>query len=388
MDEATRFDEYQEHLRTRDWSWDDVSLFHEGHGVPQSIVPLHELDHRDVYERTYGRPMGANGIGRLREVALSRITAAEDRIYDPSLPYAAVPALLEAHGVGPRGLGRLAAIDRCREELEGYAAVLEGEGVTVHWIDWGDDPVAAYGPMHGMWAAGELLVVAGGAIVPKRSRDPFSIGRGEWLSRWAFWHLNIPTLLTVAGTGVAEAGTLVWLAEDVFVAGDSIAYDQDGMAQVLAVVERSIRVPELHVLEIHCQGERYFDAETGQAAHVDNVIAPLDAGKVLCYTPGVDTMALLWLREHGYEIVPAEFEDHVRHKVCNLTILEPGRVVMPAGAGQTIARVRAAGVEVIEVPFGGFHAAGGGLHSATLQIHREQGPSRFSPAGDRTESNG
>jgi N-dimethylarginine dimethylaminohydrolase len=386
VDETTQFDTYQEHLRTRAWSWDDVAHFYEGHGVPQSIVPLHELDHRDVYQRTYGRPIGANGIGRLREVALTTITDAEDRIYADDLPYAAAPELLDAHGVGPRGLGRLAGIDRCRAEQERYAALLEAEGVTVHWIDWGEDPVAAYGPMHAMWAAGELLVVEGGAIVPKRGRDPFSIGRGEWLSRWAFWNLNIPTLLTVAGTGIAEAGTLVWLAEDVFVAGDSIAYNPDGMAQVLAVVERSIRVPELHVVEIHGQGERSFDAETGQAAHVDDLIAPLDVDTVLCYTPGVDTMALLWLREHGYRIVPADFDDHVRHKVCNLTVLEPGRVVMPAGADETIARVREAGVEVIEVPYGGFHAAGGGLHTATLQIHREQGPSRFGPRADPTEA--
>jgi N-dimethylarginine dimethylaminohydrolase len=75
--------------------------------------------------------------------------------------------------------------------------------------------------------------------------------------------------------------------------------------------------------------------------------------------------------------VPASFEDHVRHKVCNLTLLEPGRVIMPAEARVTVERVRAAGVEVIETPYSGFHAAGGGLHTATLALHREPGPSRF-----------
>lgn len=379
MDGDTYFDEYQERLRRHEWSWDDVALFYEGPGTPQSIVPLHRLDYLDVYQRTYGRAIGANGIGALREVALSRITEAEDRIYSAERPYAAVPGLLDAHGAGRRGLGRLADIGVCQRQQEAYAALLEEHGVTIHWIDWGAEPVSAYGPMHAMWAAGELLVVEGGAIVPRRGRDPFSFGRGEWLSRWLFWQLNVPTLLSVAGRGIAEVGTAVWLAQDVFVIGDSIAYTAEGVEQVLPVVRRSARVPELQVLTVHCQGEHYFDPETGEAAHVDNLIAPLSRDKVLCYTPGIDTQALLWLYDHGYEIVHADFEDHVRHHVCNLTLLDENRVVMPAGAETTIARVRAAGVEVLETPYGGFHAAGGGFHTATLQLRREPGPRHASP---------
>lgn len=377
MGEKTKFDEHQEHLRTRRWTWDDVALVYEGKGTRQSIAPLHELDYLDVYERVYGRRVGADGIGRLREVALSEITEAENRIYDEALPYAAVPGLLDAHGAGKGGLGRIEDVAVCRSQQQAYAEVLEREGVTVRWIDWGEEPTAAYGPMHGMWAAGELLVVDGGAIVPKRGRDPFSFGRGEWLSRWLFGQLNVPTLLTVAGTGIAEVGTLVWLAQDVFVTGRSIAYNEEGLEQVLPVVERSARVPELRVLTVHCQGECYFSPDTGEAAHVDNLIAPLDVDKVLCYTPGVDTPTLLWLEQNGYSVIHAEFEDHVRHKVCNLLPLEPGLVIMPAEAEATVRRVREAGVEVIETPYGGFHAAGGGLHTATLQILRDSGPARF-----------
>lgn len=377
MAHRTQFDEHQERLRSKSWSWNDLALVYDGKGTEQSIVPLHELDHLDVYERIYGRRIGANGIGRLREVALSRISEAENRIYDQALPYRAVPGLLEAHGVGTNGLGAIEDVSVCSSQQQGYAEILEREGVTLHWIDWGEEPVSAYGPMHAMWAAGEVLVVSGGAIVPKRGRDPFSFGRGEWLSRWLFGQLNIPTLLTVAGQGIAEVGTLAWLARDVFVSGRSIAYNDQGLEQVLPVVERSARVPELHVLTVRCQGEHYFGVETGEAAHVDNLIAPLDVDKVLCYTPGVDTPTLLWLKRNGYTVIQAEFEDHVRHKVCNLVLIEPGRVIMAAEAERTVARVRKAGVEVIETPYSGFHAAGGGLHSATLQILREPGPARF-----------
>lgn len=375
MSGGTYFDEYQDRLRRRTWTWDDVGDFYEGAGVPQSIIPLHKLDYLDVYERTYGRTIGANGIGRLREVALSRITQAEDAIYSDELPYAGAEGLLDAHGAGRRGLGRLGDVGECAEQQQAYADLLRHEGVTVHEIDWGPEPVSAYGPMHAMWAAAELLVVEGGAIVSRRARDPFSFGRAEWLSRWAFWELNVPTLLSVAGRGIAEVGTAVWLAQDVFVIGDSIAYNEDGLDQVLPVVRRSARVEDLQVLTIHGQGEHYFDPDTGAAAHVDNLLAPLARDKVLCYTPGVDTQALLWLHDHGFEVIPADFEDHVRRKVCNLTLLEENRVVMPAGATTTIDRVRAAGVEVLETPYDGFHPAGGGLHTATLLLRRDPGPS-------------
>jgi hypothetical protein len=41
---------------------------------------------------------------------------------------------------------------------------------------------------------------------------------------------------------------------------------------------------------------------------------------------------------------------------------------MAAGAERTIAKVRAAGVEVIEVP------RSGGFRAATMELHREPGP--------------
>ena len=70
---ATFFDDYQRHLHERRWTWDDIP-FYEGRGARQSIAPLHDLDYLDVYERVYGRKLGCNGIGKLREVALTHIT--------------------------------------------------------------------------------------------------------------------------------------------------------------------------------------------------------------------------------------------------------------------------------------------------------------------------
>jgi N-dimethylarginine dimethylaminohydrolase len=365
----TFFDDYQRELHERQWTWDDIP-FYGGKGAKQSIAPLHDLDYLDVYERVYGRKMGCNGIGKLREVALTRITEVENQVYDGRFPYASDPAFLEAHG-----LGRIPDIDLCRGQQEHYAAVLEGEGVTVHWIDWGEAPMSAFGPMQAMWAAQELLVINGGAVVPKLGWHPFSFGRTEFLAHWAFWNLNIPTLLTISGKGaVCEAGATVWLAQDVFVVGHSVAYNQAGLDQLLQTVELTAGVPELKVLTIRCQGRLYFDRRTGATAHVTNLLAPLDVDKVLAYKPGIDTGTLLWLEKNGYLVIDADFDEHVQNDVCNLKILEPGRVVMAAEAPRTIAKVRAAGIEVIEVPYSGFQHGGGGFHCTTMEIYREPGP--------------
>jgi N-dimethylarginine dimethylaminohydrolase len=366
---ATFYDDYQRRLHERSWSWADIP-FYGGRGAPQSIAPLHELDYLDVYERVYGRRIGANGIGKLREVALTRITDAENQVYDERFPYAQDPAFLEAHG-----LGRIPDVDRCRRQQEDYAAILQGEGVTVHWIDWGDAPMGAYGPLQATWAAQELLVVNGGAVVPKLGWHPFSFGRAEFLAHWAFWNLSIPTLLTISGKdAVAEAGATVWLAQDLYVVGRSAAYNQAGLDQLLPLVELTSGVEELKVLTIRCQGRLYFDRRTGASAHVTNLIAPLDVDKVLAFKPGIDTETLLWLERNGYHVVEPDFDEHVATDVCNLKLIEPGRVVMAAEAPRTVERVRAAGVEVIEVPYSGFQHAGGGFHCTTMEIRRDPGP--------------
>jgi N-dimethylarginine dimethylaminohydrolase len=49
--------------------------------------------------------------------------------------------------------------------------------------------------------------------------------------------------------------------------------------------------------------------------------------------------------------------------------------MMHSDAPRTIAAVREAGVEVIEVPYSEFHKAGGGLACATQLILRKPGPS-------------
>ena len=68
-----------------------------------------------------------------------------------------------------------------QEEQAQYAEALEGAGVAVHWIDWGEAPMSAFGPMQAMWAPLDLWVIRGGSIIQKTGWHPFSFGRSEFL---------------------------------------------------------------------------------------------------------------------------------------------------------------------------------------------------------------
>ena len=263
----TDFDRYQAFLQQKKWTWDDVPFYKKGEKL--DITPWHDLDYMDVYEKVYGRKMGCNGIGKLREVALTKISEAENQLYDSRFPYVNDMTFLEGHG-----LGQIPDIALCQRQQEHYAKTLEDNGVRVHWIDWGEYPVSAFGPMQAMWAPQELFIINGGAVVPKLGWHPFSFGRTEFLSEWAFWKLNIPTLLTITGTGVCEVGATMWFAQDVYVVGLSPAYNQEGLDQLLPVVRRTAQVDDLKVLTVRCQTDRYFDKRTGATAHVTNPHRP------------------------------------------------------------------------------------------------------------------
>ena len=368
----TDYDRHQAVLYQKEWTWDDMPFYRRGEKL--DVAPWHDLDYLDVYEKIYGRPIGGNGIGKLREVALSKISEAENQLYDDRFPYAGDTDFLARNG-----MGRFPDIAKAQDQQENYAKVLENAGVSIRWIDWGDYPVSAYGPMQSMWAPQELCIINGGAIVPKMGRHPFSFGRAEWLSQWAFWNLNIPTLLTITGKAVCEVGATVWLAQDVYVVGLSPAYNQEGLDQLLPVVARTAGVDDLKVLTIQCRSTDYFNRGTGASAHVSNVIGALDVDKVLVHPPGVDTHSLIWLKKHGFRIIECDPQEQIdlNASVCNVKVLEPGLVVMAAEAANTIARVRDAGVEVIEVPYSGFAHTGGGFHNSTMEIYREPGPSHF-----------
>ena len=339
-------------------------------GVFPEPETWHNIDYLDVYSRVWGREIRGNGIGKLREVALTEITSNEyNPIFeeDPAFfhkweePYDTLDTKL------------------MQEQSAMYQEVLEANGVIVHRIEFPDPPVGAFGPMMYMWAARELLVLNGGSVIPKLGFSALSFGRPEYLAWWAMTRLGIPPILTITGKGVCEAGPCFFLAEDVFVAALSVAFNQEGLDQLLPVVKRSTGLDEVHNLVIKTATRDYFDPGSGASAHPDMIIGPLDTDKVILYPGGIDFETLSWLVRKGYKIAEIERDEQVLYAPANLTLLEPGHVIMHAGADKAIAAVRKLGVEVEVLPYGEFLKAGGGVHCSTMEILKDPGPALGDP---------
>lgn len=329
---------------------------------------LSDIDYLDLYPKVWGRKCGDNGIGHLREVAISIITAAENAVYDPRYPFHEDPAWLESQGL------LQADVPRLEDEQAEYASLLEENGVKVHWIDWGEAPMSAFGPMQAQWAPADLWVLRGGSVIQKPGWHPFSFGRSEFLARWAQSNLGIPVLYTMTGTAVAEPSSTLWFAEDVWVTHVSCAMNEEGNRQLIPVVKRSTGLEDLEVHTVYLPGDSFLDRSTGLSGHLTNVLNGVDLDKALVYPPGLDAGTHQWLRRKGYKLIEVDQEEQVKYTPTNVLKLEAGVVFMVKEAKRTIAKARAMGVEVIEVPNKEFSQIGGAIQCRTLRVYREPGP--------------
>ena len=330
-------------------------------GFPSDLI---STDYADLYPLVYGRECGSTGIGKLREVALTKITKHEKN-----------PLYRE----GSKNFHKWAVpydsldISKMQDQSAQYEEALTAAGVLVHRIAFPDPPVSAYGPMQYMWAARELLVLKGGSVIPKMGWSPLSVGRAEFLALWAFNNLGVPPILAITGKGVCEAGPCMFLAEDVFVGAISAAFNQDGIDQLYQTVQRTQGI-DMTFLTLKCSSPYYFDVESGVSAHPDMVLGPLDLKKVIVYAGGIDYETFDWLKQNNYQIIEVDHDEQIQFSPTNVVVLEPGRVIMHAEATKAIAAVRKAGVDVVPVPYSEFPKAGGGVHCSTMEVFRETGP--------------
>jgi N-dimethylarginine dimethylaminohydrolase len=359
-----RMQEMQERLRRGEFTLEDMPGYVKGQAP--SVDTWHNLDFLDVYPKVWGRECGKNGIGKLREVMLTEITEHEKFKY-----YDLDPGYFPKMGIDYHQLD----VGRMRDQSLMYEQVLEEAGVIVHRISFPDPPVSAFGPAKSMWGAAELFVLRGGTVLPKRGVQPMGYGRGEYMALWAWQRLGVPVLGAITGTGIMEAGPCFFLAEDVFVWGHGTAANDEGFKQLKPLVAKSAGLDEkdMTFLTIEFPGPRYFDPHTGVSHHPDLVLSPLDVDKVIAYPPGIDFQTWEIIRKR-YKVVEVDRDEHVRFAPANVMILEPGRVIMHAEAVESIKKVRAAGVEVIPVPYSEFLTEAGGLHCSTGQVWRERGP--------------
>jgi len=319
---------------------------------------LHETDFYDEVEQIWGRRWGAEGIGKLREVLVSRPTENEIR---PE--YAKQWQYYYSSAAGNADLGRLQA------QFDEYYDVLRASGVRVHMVEAPVPAIGQYGYIKNLVTlAGAGLVVRGGVIMHRYGLGSWQRGREVIWSK-AFSALQLPVYLTIHGRGICEPGAGRWLDEKTFVFNESVVANEEGLRQLQFVLEG------LGVEFVLAHSPGWYDSIGGGnigTSHMDMVLL-VPAERVAVLSPHLVNYGFVReLVRRDFRIVEVPVEEYWDLAVNGVT-LEPGKVVMNAGSPTVVAALEKAGVEVIQVDFSESQKfAIAGLHCATLELVRDQ----------------
>ncbi len=318
---------------------------------------LEEISYLDELVRIWGKNWGAQGIGKLREVALAKPTEQEmNPLWEKHRDF----FLLRREKVD---------LNRLQRAMDNYAEILTREGVTVHWMET-PETMGAYGPMRKLFMCAFPLVVNGGAIMPRLGHGSFLRGLEVNFNKF-FAKIGCPILLTVHGKGIGELGPFVRIADDAILAYRSCSCNDEALEQIMPVLGRSgyKDIPVANCTTI------YQDFRAGGEFHPDMFFATLDLRLALVYPAFLDYQVFKWLKDRDFTLIEGSPEEHFKYTPENLLTLEPGKVIMPSEAKETIAKVRKAGVEVIEFDTSGLQVGTNGIACVTLQLIRDPGPS-------------
>lgn len=327
-------------------------------GKPLRNYMLHETDFYDEVEQVWGRRWGAEGIGTLREVLVSRPTENEIRS-----EYAEEPQYYYSSAAGTADLGRLQA------QFDEYYAVLEENGVRVNYIEPPVPAIGAYGWIKNLVTlAGGGLVVHGGAILHR-------YGLGSWQrGREVIWEkvlaaLQVPIYLTIHGTGICEPGAGRWLDSKTFAFNESVVANEEGLRQLEFVLSG------LGIELVVCHSPGWYDSTgTGSigTSHLDMVMATVDERTCLLAPHLVNYGFVRELVKRDFTIIEVPVEEYWDLAI-NAVTLAPGKIVMNAGSPTVVRELERHGVEVVQVDFSESHKfAIAGLHCATLELVRDQ----------------
>ena len=327
-------------------------------GKPLRNYMLHETDFYDEVEQIWGRRWGAEGIGKLREVLVSRPTENEIR---PE--YAQEWQYYYSSAAGNADLGKLQA------QFDEYYDVLRANGVRVHSVEAPVPAIGTYGYIKNLVTlAGAGLVVRGGVVMHRYGLGSWQRGR-EVIWAKAFAALQLPVYLTIHGRGICEPGAGRWLDEKTFVFNESVVANEEGLRQLQFVLEG------LGVEFVLAHSPGWYDS-IGQGnigtSHMDMVLL-VPAERVAVLSPHLVNYGFVReLMRRDFRIVEVPVEEYWDLAVNGVT-LEPGKVVMNAGSPTVVAALEQVGVEVIQVDFSESQKfAIAGLHCATLELVRDQ----------------
>lgn len=327
-------------------------------GKPTHNWMLHQTDFYDEVDKIWGRKWGAEGIGKLREVLVSRPTANETRD-----EYAREWQYYYSSSHGNADLGRL------QGQFDEYYDLLKQNGVRVNYVEPPVPAIGTYGYLKNLVTlAGGGLVVKGGAIIHRMGLGAWQRGR-EVIWSNALTALQVPIYLTIHGKGVGEPGAGRWLDSKTFVFNESVVANQEGLRQIRFILEGL----GIEMITTHSPGWVNSIANGNMGtSHADMFIMVPDTGVCVLSPHLVNYEFVTYLHQRDFKIIEVPLEEYWDLAV-NAVTLAPGKVIMNQGSKTVVKALEKAGIEVLQVDFSESHKfAIAGLHCATLELVRDQ----------------
>jgi N-dimethylarginine dimethylaminohydrolase len=230
-------------------------------------------------------------------------------------------------------LNYLSAVDysTAKEEYSAFQKYFEDLGAEVHLLP------ASETSMDSIYCRDAALATDFGLILcnmGKEARKP------EPKAIETFCHENgIKVLGKVDAPGTCEGGDMCWLDEKTLAVGHTYRTNLEGIRQLRDFLEpRGIEV--LQVELPHYKGP-------SDVFHLMSIISPLDKDLAMVYSPLMPIYFRNELLKKGFTLVECP-EEEFDSMGCNVLALAPRKCLIVKGNPISVARLKAAGCEVIE----------------------------------------
>jgi N-dimethylarginine dimethylaminohydrolase len=320
-----------------------------------------DIDFREHLKETWGRDWGGqSSYAKLRAVVVQR----------PGPEAAPVEALADNQWYSlPTGLPDLA---KMQQEWDHFVKVLNDNGVETISLNAQQPVLGTYGlPLRCITYCHETLMVKGGAIIC-RCAAGFKRGEEYYHSK-RLGELGVPILYTVHGKGFFESSNAVWLDKKSIALATSQRTNLDGINQITPIL-RNHGVEDIFI--VHLPGPLYTRGSQvghgGGSFHLDMVFGVAGPKLAVLYPEhvGYDFVDYL-VNTKGFDVIECPLKE-ANGVATNFLVLEPGKLIMPAGNPFVTGELRKRGIEVIEVELSEYAKAGGGPTCMTIPLIRDE----------------
>jgi N-dimethylarginine dimethylaminohydrolase len=238
---------------------------------------------------------------------------------------------------------------RLRDEIEGYATVLQDRGVRVELV------AAPRYSLNIQFCRDLFTLTPHGAVISRMASQVRA--DEERVATSVLTSFGVPIQLSVLGDGVFEGPDLLNLGQGRYIIAESIRSNAAGVAQVRASLE--------------ALGAEVSSVETTYGCgHLDGVVSLVSERHAVVIPRRVSFALVSLLRRNGFKIIEADPQEADELMAVNMVVLEPSRVLIPEGCAVMIKRLAEHGIQAEPVPCREIMKGGGALHCVTGELLR------------------